>query len=839
MKPYLFLLFAQYRAYWRARFTIGRAEFLLTSRFYRANQLLKNAGKFSLFFVGITRTTAKPWFLAIVAAAFLQLSNPYLCQLFGSHGLTVPTDSDYVTFLAAISSIGSVFIGLYYAATATVGSAMYARVPSNLRDLLAQDRFGIVYMHFLSFLTYLCLVLICLRLSNLPRIYIAPPLITLAAGVGVFAFVKLGQRVFHLFDPAEFSTPIFEQLRHWMAAVTVKKLKWQDESFQHYAYKQAEKSVTVLETLRDLLLQEQHLSGTPLLAVSKGTTQLLILYRTKKALIPTNSCWYPQIYCHPEWYRTDDMRLSIATETGTSIEPQTVVNRDWLEERLVPILLDCLTVNVRNAQWENALAALQHIENYAMALAVHGWADSAFSVFEQACSRTIEAIKQSSATARVEAIQKVAVAESLASIPINLSLTLRQRYASFQSTDISARIESIDWSSPSTFYQAGFEDYALSQIEYLSPRLEFERAVEGKEVSPTWYLAELVMQPEAKHFAENIAVLTEKIPDAYERLRKAFSEAELCWMTAATLSRQWEYWHKLSEQVTVWERAWSEMSDNRKLKELPWAKFDAQSTRIALKPMKATLLKAMSDLQTRFSVLERPPAYPDYAGQFLHFCGEAVFEALIDEDAELLKDIFIRYFVGCLTQLAKTPSNDGPDWLVMQNLRISSAAVLDLMDVSGYALLFSELHGNKALWSIVCSAWNRYLTDDRKTEAIVELVNFVESGLGAKPRDILRIKWQQRVENKFAQLPRRPVISDAWHMANKMEVVHPSHLVRIIASHTNALGHGGIDMFVALYLVRKNGSESLRKSFRRSGLADELGDQECDSYFYSDEVEHA
>lgn len=837
MKSYLFLRFSQFRAFWSARRAIGKAEFLLTSRLYRANQSLKDAGKFSLFFVGITRVTAKPWFLAIVAAAVLQLSNPYLCQLFGSHGFTLPPDSDYVTFLAAISSIGGVFIGLYYAATATVGSAMYARVPSNIRDLLAQDRFGIVYMHFLSFLTYLCLVLICLRLSNLPRIYIAPPLITLAAGVGVFAFVRLGQRVFHLFDPAEFSSPIFEQLRHWMAAVTVKKLKWQDESFQHHAYKQAEKSVTVLETLRDLLLQEQHLSGTPLLAVSKGTAQLLIFYRTKKALIPTNSRWYPQIYRHPEWYRTDDMRLSIATETGTSIEPQTEVNRDWLEERLVPILLDCLTVNVRNAQWENVLAALQHIEKYAITLAAHGWADSAFAVFEQACSRTTEAIKQSSEAARAEAVQKVAIAESLASIPINLSLTLRQRYASFRGTDISARIESIDWSNPRTFYRAGFEDYALSQIEYLSPRLEFERAVEGKEVSPTWYLAELVMQSEAKHFAENIAVLTEKLPDAYEKLRKAFSEAELHWMTAATLSRQWEYWHKLSEQVTVWERAWSEMSDNRKLKELPWAKFDVQSTRIALKPMKTSLLKAMSGLQTRLSVLERPPAYPDYAGQFLHFSGEAVLEALIDEDAELLNGIFTRYFWGCLTQFAKTQSNDGPDWLVTQNLRIASAAVLDLMDVSGYALLFSELHGNKTLWSIVCSEWNRYLADGRKTEAIVALVNFVESGLGAKPRDILRIKWQRRAEEQLVRLPRKPVIGNAWHMANKMEAVHPSHLVRIMASHINSLSHDGIDIFVALYLARKAGSESLRKHFRRRGLAAELGDQQYDSDATSDEVE--
>ncbi|MGA4212517.1 hypothetical protein ACI2UO_11665 [Ralstonia nicotianae] len=828
MKSYLFLRFAQYRAFWNARQIIGKAEFLFTSRFYRVNQSLEDAGKFGLFFVGLVRVTAKPWFLAIVVAAALQYSNPRLGRFFEELGLSVPNDSDYVTFLAAISSIGAVFIGLYYAAIATVGSAMYARVPSNLRDLLAQDRFGIVYMRFLSFVTYLCLVLICLRLSNFDRVYIAPPLITFAAGVGVFAFVRLGQRVFHLFDPTEFSTPIFEQLERRMVAVTVSKLRWRDGSFQHHAYKQAEKTVAVLETLRDLLLKEQHLSGTPLLELSARTTRFLILYREKKARIPTASRWYPQIYRHREWYRTDDMRLSIATQTGTTIDPQTEANRDWLEERLVPVLLDCLTVTVRNSQWENAFASLECIERYAKTLAVHGRADSAFEVFQQACAVTIDALKHPSDASQAETIQKVGVAERLAAIPITLSIALRQRYESFRREDIIARIEAIDWSNPSTYYRAGFADYVLSQIEYLAPRLAFERAVEGKEVSPTWYLAELAMQPEAKHFVENIAVLTEKLPNAYAKLGEAFSAAEQRWMLAAMLSRQWEYWHKLSGQAAIWESAWSEMSDDRKMKELPWAKFDPELTRAALGTMKTSLLKAMSALETRLSGLERPPTYPDYAGQFLHFSGEAVLDALIDEDIDLLQDIFARYFAGCLTQFTKMQPKDGPDWLVTQNLRIASAAVLDLMDVSGYALLLSELYGNTALWTIVCSTWNRYLTESGSIGAVVALVNFVEAGLGGKPRDILRIRWQRQVEGQLAHLPRRPVDDGVWYVMNETEPVHTSRLVRVIASRVGALNYDGSDIFVALYLARRPGGEALLHHWQRKGLADELSDQPYD-----------
>ena len=829
MKSYLFLRFAQYRAFWNARRTVAKAEFLVTSRLYRANQSLEDAGKAGVSFVGMVRVTVKPWFLALIVAAALQYSNPYLSPFFGGHGFKVPDDSDYVTFLAAISSIGAVFIGLYYAAIATVGGAMYAKVPSNLRDLLAQDRFGIVYMRFLSFLTYLCLVLICLRLSNFQRIYVAPPLITVAAAVGVFAFVRLGQRVFHLFNPTEFSTPIFEELERRMVGVTVAKLRWRDESFQHHAYKQAEKTVAVLETLRDLLLKEQHLTGTPLLELSRRTARFLVLYRKKKAHIPTGSRWYQQVYRHREWYRTDDMRLSIATETGTTIDPQTEANRDWLEERLVPVLLDCLAINVRNSQWENAFAALECIDRYAATLAAHGQAESAFMVFQQACARTIDAVKLHSDASQAETLQKVGVAERLATIPITMSLALRQRYESFRREDVIARIESINWSNPNTYYRAGFGDHVLSQIEYLAPRLAFERAVEGKEVSPTWYLAELVMQREAKHFVENIAVLTEKLPKAYARLEEAFSAAELRWMKAAMLSRQWEYWHKLRGQAAIWDSAWSEMSDDRKMEELPWAKFDPESTRAALGAMKTTLLKTMSGLQTQLGELERPPTFPDYAGQFLHFSGEAVLDALIENDVELLQDIFARYFAGCLTQFTKMQSEDGPEWLVTQNLRIASAPVWDLMDVSGYALLLSELHENKVLWTIVRSTWDRYLTDSRKIGAIVALVRFVEAGLSGSPRDILRIRWQRQVEGRLAQLPRRPVQGDAWYMANETEAVHASRLVQEITSRAGALSYDGNDIFVALYLARKPGAEALLQHWRRKGLADELNDQQYDS----------
>jgi hypothetical protein len=89
MKSYLFLRFAQYRAFWNTRRIIRKVAFLLTSRLYGANQSLKETGKDSLFLFSIVRVTAKPWFWAIVVAAALQLGNPCLSEFFGKHGFSI------------------------------------------------------------------------------------------------------------------------------------------------------------------------------------------------------------------------------------------------------------------------------------------------------------------------------------------------------------------------------------------------------------------------------------------------------------------------------------------------------------------------------------------------------------------------------------------------------------------------------------------------------------------------------------------------------------------------------------------------------------------------------
>ena len=205
MKNNLFLYLSQTRVFWWLRAAMVRVSLWIETKVFGFRYNLKEEKSNYQSLRYLFRITQKPLLVALGFAAILQYVDPYLLPYFKKAGISIPDDGDYVTFLATVSGIGGVFIGLYYAGISAVGVAIYATVPNNIRELLAYERRGNVYMRFLAFLTFLGLILIALRLLGQPRLYVAIPFVTIFAGVGIISFVKLGQQAFNLFDPTTLS----------------------------------------------------------------------------------------------------------------------------------------------------------------------------------------------------------------------------------------------------------------------------------------------------------------------------------------------------------------------------------------------------------------------------------------------------------------------------------------------------------------------------------------------------------------------------------------------------------------------------------------------------------
>lgn len=771
--------------------------------------------------------TQKPLFLAVGFAVLLQFVDPYLKPYYQKIGVNIPNDGDYVTLLATISGIGGVFIGLYYAGISAVVSAIYARVPNNVRDLLAQERFGSVYMRFLSFLTFLGLILIALRISGLPRISLAIPVVTIAAGIGIISFAKLGQRAFNLFDPTTLSYHIFDQLQHWLDMVKSGGFRWLDKSFQNHAYRQASTTLDTLETLADITAKEPHLNGKPFVELSQSLLQFLIHYEYAKRSIPTESAWYEQQYQHRDWYRTDDSRVAIAHQTGTALQPDVTNNKEWIEGRVIPIVKRCIDINLTAVRYTEVLGLFDYLDAYIKRLALEGRVGRAFALLELLASVVLGkvATEADGTLVKTEVLERVAIVERLASLPISLAIAYREVLEKLDRKGVERSISSVRWGKASSIYNLAFPAYALARLEWFKPRLAFEKKVEGHDVTPLWYKVELYCQVEIEQFADNARALVTTGAEFYRSfIAKALAQKHP-WLAAAVMSREWEYWHKVENQFDLWQQKWMDLSHERRLAGLPWSELDIDALRSGSDSRKSELLKLMAQQNLLLALLSRPEGFPDYAGQFLHTSGEVAFEALLTNNVNLLNSVFEPYLLGCLARFdSLRPKSLSTDWRVQQDFKIAAAALLDVMDVSGYAKLLADCYGNEALWKEIASAWDGYLAQKGEQSPIPVLgaaVVLTQAAFELPHRGVLRTSWMQKIRGRLADVPRH-LEDRRGYLGEDTVIDHESALVRIFAREPYGSFHDGIDIFIAFYLRNLEGAKDLDFGWRRRDLQESM-----------------
>ncbi len=820
--PLLFHL-SRFPAFWWIRQGVNSLKFRLAVRSYLGKRLLATQFDDARSLLSIGATTLYDVLTALLAAGVLQLIDPYTRSWLEPWVTVPPNTSDYVTFLAAVSSIGGVFIGLYYAATASVASAIYARVPNDVRGLLAQERYGNVYMRWLSFLTSLCLILIAFHLHGLRPPAFATPLITLASGIGIFAFVKLGQRAFNLFDPTALSSHLFEHTSEQINNVVAGNARWDHPSFQRHAHQQASNALSTLETLTELIAKEQHLNGAPLASFVSNVTAFLVSYAQRRGEIPTTSQWFEQVYVHRDWYRTDVMDLSIAIQSGTAIMPKLAGHSFWVEDRLYNILRNAISASLHAGHLEHVINQLGLVDQYIQFLAKRGYGEQAFGVLQQLSAPVLDwLVSEQAVLSAAQRLHRIAIVQLLAGMGVSIALGLRQYFDKLRRPDLEQRLSQVHWLRPASIYRTKLDDACIETLEWLAPRLAFEARVEGQPISPLWYCVELTLRPIAQRFVKNVDVLTKGIPSWFTQTQGMVANAHQGWLAASVLSRQWEYWHKLEHQSTLWHDRWEELSADRRMSGLEWAVHDHAQAEQAIVAGKDTLLRSMAAHQLLVGRLDRPTAFPDYAGQFLYTCGESLLSALIQNDAGLVRDTFPSYFQGCLLRFEKLIADRADQ--SQHEMLIATSTFMDLMDLSGYAYFFGELYADSVLWAVVRERWDTYLSGEHrqaKVHWLFTALNLNEGIFGIGYRAMRRTTWQQRVGQKLLELPRRRASEDDWP-AYYDELAHPSDLVRIMGRGAMGLNYDGIDVFVALYLRAYADPDKRDVGWRRRDLRSDI-----------------
>jgi hypothetical protein len=283
---------------------------------------------------------------------------------------------------------------------------------------------------------------------------------------------------------------------------------------------------------------------------------------------------------------------------------------------------------------------------------------------------------------------------------------------------------------------------------------------------------------------------------------------------AAVLSRGLEVVWKLERHVYGWRdtvdaiRAEGERVDFKRV-EWEWDDY-----REAIRNLRIAVLERLARLIPPLALQDRRDDIPDFFGFAVHRTGEACYEALGKDDADFFGKLFPAYFVGTLVASERVKTQV-TDLFPEQALTWMFEPIVDCLDLSGYAYLYSELHGDPHLWETCKGAWEKYLAEEDGEERltrIAALSAFQQMQFAMTPRSGMRTRWQMALGNALEELPRDDAaVTD--HPFGDRPIKHKSRLIRRIAPDEGMIGsmllHNASDVFIEVFLAKQAGAEDL------------------------------
>ena len=140
------------------------------------------------------------------------------------------------------------------------------------------------------------------------------------------------------------------------------------------------------------------------------------------------------------------------------------------------------------------------------------------------------------------------------------------------------------------------------------------------------------------------------------------------------------------------------------VQDLPWTSIDAESER-------QTVQKYNQQATDQIAMLIRPLSLvpsgdlkdlPDYFGQSFMFGLHAAYDAALQNDTARLREIFSGVFIGALLASDKV-REDVQGWNQQSQIILTTEPMEDIMVLSGFVKIYSELYENPAMDSVQTS----------------------------------------------------------------------------------------------------------------------------------------
>lgn len=768
--------------YWKARGWFSWLRFQidrLSSSLKRDAETLSYTGSVyrELFSISLKGMIASCLFIALAEFAE-NLVSPAIAELTPNLISLAPNASDY---LELIGQIGAVFLGIYFATFGIILSSTYSRIRNDVVDLILREKVNNIYSSYLINLTILCLISVSLSYLGYDTGYLIFLVVLLGGLIAILCIFQLGKRLFLFFDVSRLvDAEILPEITR-----LIKEVSQPGRRSIHLDAHRQKVVAQRLSTLRYLSFSSTKSLGQsakPNTRVDFAYASLLRFYATERPKIPQDSYWFKRKWKHPEWFFEDDSSTSMALQTDMHLLPKEDIDARWFERELLDGLLSSFKECLRQGDYSAAYKTLQYAQSANEALASLLLAGEGVDFLERfsQCLREHEnapelPLADASAAARFE--------------EISLHLGLAQASYMFAYEYLRSAIlfagklptvtEAIDWKKPDF---GKFPSPLLARLQSTKIRMQFETTVEGHALMPSRYVTQLV----AQDFTAAVSAGLDRILEDVKRTTTAavanlISEKREYIATPILLS-SFRSATQFSNFVGLLESNLDALYRLEIYPEYEIGKVDTGKAKAEFARLRSELLSALCSrpiIAFLASDLGETEELPDYFGHSYFMLAEECFKACRENQSKRFKELFLAF--GILAQLAFSRFNDKKGRVSDEYfLSLLGTIAEDLLALTGYALVFSEIYENPDLKSHSDDVWEQLLQNAQDRQAHLRWIIGISSALKASffgaPRNLIRTEWSMQLERTLRDLG-----FDDGMGFGRAGRQHPSPIVRSVA----------------------------------------------------------
>jgi len=718
----------------------------------------------------------------IYAIFFITIFEYFFPRFFPIKIPLVISEGDLLILVSTTVTIGGVFLALYFTAVSAVAGNFFMRATENLQRLFLRERKGQQYIRTLGLTIVVGVFYLVLTTFDYPISPFGPIIIAVLAAYAIIRFMSLGLQTFYFLHPIEASATIIGDAAYAIQNATIQGFGPKKDYLQNHYRKQAESSLKTLQSLIDFGVNVINLSDEQLVTVAKYAGGLFNYYITRKKLIPTESYWFKRKSQFRKWLFADSSEIILALNTGTPLSPKNIKDNTWFEEESIDIILKLFRYFIEKQKWESAQICLEVLVSIVEKLGLEFYDD----VAELTLKKVNLAIKPILATTeKLTDLQTrrgyLAIIDTYSRLAIAVIIGFLHHLDKRDSKKLVEEIRAIRWSQESRIYESTLPGKLLPKLESTARQYQTEKIIEGKQISPEWYLITVTTQQylfELKYYFDYVKSLHKNF---FKRNVDILMNNKQPLLTAQLVQRWLEFINKLGACGTSFEKLIKDCACLQYVKDLPWVAIDFDKERTAFESMDKEAVDKMVNLLPTLMQLPQSELedLPDYFGQAYTFGVEACYQACFENDTERFKEVF---------------------------------------PIVGYAKLYAELYQNNDLWKVCENVWNNYLSNTNARDIIGLIVatsQYRDSVFKIMPRAMLRSNWDIKFRSKLQEMN---LVTDPFenHIRDRNRSInHQSPIIRVLARYGDLLADAR-NIFFITYLSKHQAAKGITFPDRRN-----------------------